>query len=72
MIFGKKKSEICEVPEDCIPVILSSICTGEKTIGFKNTKTGAIEKAVSMKDETDAELFCKKYGLNRKDVKVIY
>jgi hypothetical protein len=72
MLFGKKKEEVLTPPTDCVPVILSSICTGEKVIGFKNTNTGEMVQAVSMKSEKDAENFCRKYGVKREDIKVVY
>ncbi len=72
MLFGKKKVEKCTPPEDCVPVILSSICTGEKVIGFKNVNTGAMEQAVSMKSERDIAAFCEKYGIEKNDIKTVY
>lgn len=72
MFFSKKNKQKEEIPENCVPVILSSICTGEKVIGFKNTISGTMEKAVSMKSQKDVEDFCAKYGISKEDIKVIY
>lgn len=63
MIFGKKvKAE----PDNTVygeVTIESSICTGEKIIGFKNEKTGKLEQAVVVNSQKDIDDFYKKYGL---------
>lgn len=52
------------------PVIRASICTGEKVIGFR--KDGRLTKGEIVKKDKDIDAFCKKYKINRADVKTIY
>lgn len=64
-MFGKKK--IQKIPDGFTAEdikIHSSICTGEKTIGFYNSKTGALVNAELVRDNTDIEAFYLKYGID--------
>lgn len=64
-MFGKKK--ILKIPDGFTAEdikIQSSICTGEKTIGFYNTKTGALAYAELVRDNADIEAFYLKYGID--------
>ncbi|MCD8391382.1 MAG: hypothetical protein LUD03_06045 [Firmicutes bacterium] len=48
-----------------------NICTGEKTIGFKNPATGKTENAVIVRTQNDIESFYREYKLmNTKKFKV--
>ncbi len=55
-----------------IPVIRASICTGEKVAGFKNKTTGAFREVLLIRNNNDLEAFCAKYGINNKDLPIIY
>ena len=55
--------------ENQIPVIRSSICTGEKVAGFKNIHTGKFEEVMLIKDDKDLNQFMTDYGLHPDDVK---
>ena len=57
-------------PEKQIPVIKSSICTGEKAAGFKDRKTGKFTEIMVINCEEDRDLFMKAYGLD--DISTIY
>lgn len=46
------------------PVMRLSICTGEKTVGFKNKQTNKLERAVYIRSEADLKLFCQTYGIS--------
>lgn len=46
--------------------IESSICTGEKTIGFYSPSEKKLMYAELVKSESDIENFYRKYGLKRK------
>lgn len=46
--------------------IESSICTGEKTIGFYSPSQKKLMYAELVKSESDIENFYRKYGLKRK------
>lgn len=61
-MFFKKSSYIPE-RDDRDVVMESSICTGEKTIGFRNPKTGVIEKAVVVHSNADIDDFYKTHKL---------
>ena len=52
-------------------VMESSICTGEKTIGFKNPQTGKIEKSVVVRNKKDIDNFYREHNLIKtKDFKI--
>lgn len=58
--------------ENQLPVIHSSICTGEKVFGFKDRATGKFEEIACIR--TDAELteLLASYGIARDEVKTEY
>lgn len=51
-------------PEKETPVMHLSICTGEKTLGFRNKETNKLERAVFINSDEDLKLFCKQYGIS--------
>lgn len=63
MIFGKKVKAESDNTVYGEVAIESSICTGEKIIGFKDEKTGKLEQAVVVNSQKDIDDFYKKYGL---------
>lgn len=61
-----KKKTVKPVPEECRGMeikIMSSTCTGEKTIGFYNRNTREIMYPELVKSDSDVEAFYEKYGL---------
>lgn len=61
-----KKKTVKPVPEECRGMeikIMSSTCTGEKTIGFYNRNTREIMYPELVKSDSDVEAFYGKYGL---------
>jgi len=63
-MFEKKK--ITKIPDGFAAEdirIESSICTGEKTIGFYDKKNGKLAFAELVRDDKDIEIFYSKYGL---------
>lgn len=56
--------------EHYIPVIRSSICTGEKVAGFKNKGTGQIKEVMLIKSDKDLQAFREKYHITGKIEKV--
>ncbi len=52
-----------------IPVIRSSICTGEKVAGFKDEANGKFTEIMCIKSEADMQEFLEEYGLKKSDVK---
>lgn len=45
------------------PVIRSSICTGERTAGFRNLSTGRFREYELIRDEDELQAFCKRCGV---------
>lgn len=63
-IFGKKKTFV-PVPEECKDMeikIQSSACTGEKTIGFLDRRTGELKYPELVRTQADIDAFYEKYG----------
>ena len=65
-MFGKKhghKPQISYDPEKQYPVILASICTGEKAAGFRNRTDKKFTEVMLVRTEKDEQEFMKMYGL---------
>ncbi|MBQ7370656.1 MAG: aspartate dehydrogenase [Blautia sp.] len=58
-MFGKKKKtpEIVYDPERQVPVIRSSICTGESVGCLKDKKTGALQEIMLIRNDQDLQTF---------------
>ena len=52
-----------------IPVIRSSICTGEQTAGFWDTASGKFEEVMLLRSDADLQEFLRLYGVDAADVK---
>lgn len=73
MFWGRKKTQKVLVDtEGKIPVIRSSICTGEKVAGFKDMKSGRFEEVMLIRDDNDMEIFLTDYHLKEDEIKVMY
>lgn len=46
------------------PVLRCSICTGEKTAGFKDLRTGRFEEIMLIRTEKDLEQFRREYKIS--------
>lgn len=65
-IFKKEISH--SVPKECEGMtikIMSSTCTGEKTIGFYNRNTRELMYTELVKTQTDIDNFYAKHGLKK-------
>ncbi len=51
------------------PVIKSSICTGEKVVGFKDIQTGKFIEVMLIRDSKDMDEFLEKYDISVAEVK---
>ncbi len=73
-MFGKRKKTAVQKydPMTMQPVILASICTGEKTAGFKNRETGKFSGVCLIRDNRDFQNFLTEYGIPEEEVKTIY
>jgi len=65
-LFRNKKSQKLYPydPEKEYPVIKSSICTGEKTAGFKNKETGHFAGVMLITSPADEQEFKTLYGID--------
>ncbi len=64
-MFGRRKKypDIVYDPERMRPVLLSSICTGEKTAGFRDRESGHFTGVCLIRDEKDLQKFKKDFGI---------
>lgn len=70
-MFRKKKAVEQKTydRENEIPVIRSSICTGEQVAGFKNKNTGHFREVMCIRSEADRQLFLAEYGLGTEEIR---
>ena len=53
-------------PERYTPIIRCSICTGEKSAGFRDRTTGRVEEIMLIRDDRDLADFRAQYGIESK------
>ena len=71
-LFGKKSVPRAAYDRDQLtPVIRSSICTGEKTAGFREKGTGRFREVMLISSPADLAAFREKYGITG-DIETIY
>ena len=71
MFFPRKKRKVKEFDRDRLrPVIRCSICTGERTAGFQDLKTGKFTEVMLIRSQADLEAFRAEYGLE--DIPTVY
>lgn len=71
MLFGKRKQPPV-IPYDRagkIPVIRSSICTGEQVAGFKDPVSGRFQEIMLIRDSGDLREFLRRYQVEEDEVK---
>lgn len=69
-MFGRKKEKLIAYDRQKeIPVIRTSICTGEQTIGFKEKATEKFREVMLVREEDDLQLFMHQYGISREEIK---
>ena len=70
-MFGiRKKPQV--IPYDKsgkIPVIRSSICTGEQVAGFKDAASGKFEELILIRDGKDLSEFLRRYQVEESETK---
>ena len=72
MFFRKKQETYPYDREKEKPVIRSSICTGEKTAGFRDLQTGKFTEVMLIRTPEDLETFRNRYGIGGDDIAVEY
>jgi hypothetical protein len=71
MIFKKKKiPTVSYDPDKQYPVVRSSICTGEKVAGFKDSESGHFTDVMLISSDADLERFKQLYGIE--DIRTEY
>ncbi|HIW49495.1 MAG TPA: aspartate dehydrogenase [Candidatus Blautia intestinavium] len=53
------------------PAMKSSICTGETVAGFLDAG-GKFQEVMLLMQESDLELFCRKYGVKKEEIRHIF
>ena len=70
-----KKKEPPRIPYDPAiqePAVRSSICTGEMVVGFMDRETGKFSEYELARSQSDIDAFCRRVGIEPKDIKRIY
>ena len=52
-----------------IPVIRSSICTGEQVAGFRDADGGKFHEVMLLRNDGDLQEFLEQYGVRETDIK---
>lgn len=68
-MFRKKVKKVSYNKEEQIPVIRSSICTGEKVAGLKDIYTGKFTEIMLIKNSRDMDEFLEKYDISASEIK---
>ena len=70
MFSKRKKPEVSSYDKrGKIPVIRSSICTGEQVAGFKDTVSGKFEDLMLIRDSRDLSEFLRQYQVKECDIR---
>lgn len=71
MMFGRRKRQNISPYDKTgkIPVIRSSICTGEQVAGFKDTISGKFEELMLIRGEKDLAEFLSRYQVEESEIK---
>ncbi len=73
-MFGRRKRQAITSHDKSgksgkIPVIRSSICTGEQVAGFKNIVSGKFEELMLIRGEKDLSEFLSRYQVEESEIK---
>ena len=72
MLFRKKQEVRTYDPAVQRPVIRASICTGERTAGFRNLQTGKFTEVMLVRSEADLREFRRLYGRGDGEISTEY
>ena len=70
-MFGKRRQQPV-IPFDRggrVPVIRSSICTGEQTAGFKDPVSGRFQEYMLIRNDKDLQEFLDRYQVTESELK---
>ena len=70
-MFGRRKQQNISPYDKTgkVPVIRSSICTGEQVAGFKDTVSGKFEELMLIRGEKDLAEFLSRYQVEESEIK---
>ena len=70
-MFGKKRRQTVAPydREGRIPVIRSSICTGEQVAGFKDPVSGRFHELMLIRDDRDFQTFLERYQVEASEIR---
>ena len=70
-MFGRRKKLTAVLYDKSgkIPVIRSSICTGEQVAGFKDPVSGTFEELMLIRDSKDLSEFLSRYQVEESEIK---
>ena len=70
-MFGRRKLPAVSTYNKSgkIPVIRSSICTGEQVAGFKDSISGKFEELMLIRDSKDLSEFLHRYQVEESEIK---
>jgi len=71
MMFGRRKKQAAVSYDrgNKIPVIRSSICTGERVAGFKDPFNGKFEELMLLRDDRDFQEFLRLYHVEESEIR---
>ncbi len=71
MMFGRRKKVTVSTYDKRgkIPVIRSSICTGEQVAGFKDPVSGKFEELMLLRNGRDLFEFLQRYQVEEREIK---
>ena len=72
MFFKKKQETRTYDRQTQNPVIRSSICTGEKSAGFRDLRTGKFTEILLLRTPGDLEEFRRLYGIGEEEISTEY
>jgi len=70
-VFGKRRRLAHPAYDKTgkIPVIRSSICTGEQVAGFKDAASGRFEELMLLRSDADLQDFLRLYDIAESDIR---
>lgn len=70
MFWQRKKKKVMPYDKTAkIPVIRSSICTGEQVAGFKDRASGQFTEVMLLRDEADLREFMETYAIEKDEIR---
>lgn len=69
-MFGRRKKQAAPFDRGGrVPVIRSSICTGEQVAGFKDPVSGRFEEMMLLRDGGDLQEFLRRYQVEEPEIR---